>query len=139
MTGVFNVIIKNSDSQLLYTICVYIVQWVILCMIPLPPSVNPIECLSFYKAVVDNLKIRSSHHESWHTHKRDTSVCWICDLLEISTIMISEMERFISKSALDIDDQIHVSEGISEDEGESINAPEDYSDGGTSYNIPGDI
>ncbi len=98
-------------------------------MIPIPPDASPENTLIFYKAVVDNLKIRSSHHEAWHTHKRDTSVCWICDLLEVSTIMISEMERYISKSALDIDDQFHDSEVISEDEVEYAH---------TSPNYPGD-
>ncbi len=90
-------------------------------MIPIPPSTNIEEALFFYKAVVDNLKIRSMHHEAWHTHKRDTSVCWICDLLEVSTIMISEMERYISKSSLDIDEQFHDSEVISDIEEESVN------------------
>ncbi len=90
-------------------------------MIPIPPSTNPSEALSFYKAVVDNLKVRSGHHEAWHTHKRDTSVCWICDLIEISTIMISEMERYISKSALDIDEQFLDSEVISDSEEETVN------------------
>ncbi len=99
-------------------------------MIPIPPSSNQKDTLSFYRAVVDNLKIRSGHHESWHTHKRDTSVCWICDLLEVSTIMISEMERFISKSALDIDEQFHESEVLSDNEGDSVN--------GNLENRPGD-
>ncbi len=90
-------------------------------MIPIPPSTSPKESLSFYRAVIDNLKIRSGHHESWHTHKRDTSVCWICDLIEVSTIMITEMERFVSKSALDIDEQFHESEVISDSEEESVN------------------
>ncbi len=100
-------------------------------MIPIPPSTNLTEALSFYKAVVDNLKIRSGHHEAWHTHKRDTSVCWICDLLEVSTILISEMERFISKSALDIDEQFHDSEVFS-DEGDALV-------NGDNQNRPGDI
>ncbi len=90
-------------------------------MIPIPPSTNMVETLSFYKAVVDNLKIRSSHHEAWHTHKRDTSVCWICDLIEVSTIMISEMERYISKSALDIEDSFIDQKLISDSEEESVN------------------
>ncbi len=94
-------------------------------MIPIPPSMNQTETLSFYSAVVDNLKIRSGHHEAWHTHKRDTSVCWICDLLEVSTILINEMERFISKFALDIDDQFHDSEVISDSEEESLNVNEE--------------
>ncbi len=94
-------------------------------MIPIPPSTSSVECLSFYRAVVDNLRIRSGHHEAWHTHKRDTSVCWICDLLEVSTILINEMERFISKSALDIDEQFHDSEVISDREEENLNVQEE--------------
>ncbi len=93
-------------------------------MIPIPPSAKPIEALTFYRAICDNLKIRCMHHESWHTHKRDPSVCWICDYQEITVILINEMERFISKSALDIDDQLHESEGISEDE-ENYNTDEE--------------
>ncbi len=105
-------------------------------MIPIPPSTKPEEALSFYSAVVDNLKIRSMHHEAWHTHKRDSSVCWICDLIEVATIMITEMQRFISKSALDIDDQFHDSEVISDREEES-DMLEDLEDG-SHENIPGD-
>ncbi len=67
------------------------------------------------------------HHESWHTHKRDTSVCWICDYIEITTILVNEMERFISKSALDIDEQFLDSEGISEDEGVNFNKSDEPS------------
>ncbi len=104
-------------------------------MIPIPPSSNLKDTLVFYRAVVDNLKIRSGHHEAWHTHKRDTSVCWICDLLEVSTIMISELERYISKSALDIDEQFHDSEVDSDYEEEIVNA--DSSEVNTS-NRPGD-
>ncbi len=104
-------------------------------MIPIPPSSNLKDTLVFYRAVVDNLKIRSGHHEAWHTHKRDTSVCWICDLLEVSTIMISEMERYISKSALDIDEQFHDSEVDSDYEEEIVNADSSQD---SSSNRPGD-
>ncbi len=93
-------------------------------MIPIPPSTKPAEAIIFYRAICDNLKIRCMHHESWHTHKRDTSVCWICDYIEITTILVNEMERFISKSALDIDDQVLDSEVNSEDEVDNLN----YSD-----------
>ncbi len=76
-------------------------------MIPyLPKETNELEIPIFYRKIVENLVIRSSHHEAWHTHKRDTSVCWICDLVEVSNILISEVERFTSKSALDIDDML---------------------------------
>ncbi len=96
-------------------------------MIPIPPSAKPIEALNFYRAIADNLKIRCMHHESWHTHKRDPSVCWICDYQEVVVILINEMERFISKSTLDIDEQFHNSEVISDHE-ENLNYNEEVRD-----------
>ncbi len=106
-------------------------------MIPyLPKDTSDLDICPFYKQIVENLQIRSMHHEAWHTHKRDTSVCWICDLLEISKLLINEMERVISKSALDIDEQFHGSEVFS-DEGESVNA--EPSADSPVLNIPGDI
>ncbi len=84
-------------------------------MIPyLPQDTSDLEIPIFYRHVVENLTLRSSHHEAWHTHKRDTSVCWICDLVEVSNILITELERNISKSALDIDDRFLVQEVNSE-------------------------
>ncbi len=84
-------------------------------MIPyLPVETSAIEIPKFYSIIQENLVVRSAHHESWHTHKRDTSVCWICDLLELSKLLIGEMERFISKSALDLDDQFLAQELNSE-------------------------
>ncbi len=98
-------------------------------MIPyLSQETDPSNVPKFYRQIQENLVIRSMHHEAWHTHKRDSSVCWICDLIELSSICITEMERFISKSLLDIDDQFHDSEVISEEE--VI---------GNTENIPGDI
>ncbi len=98
-------------------------------MIPMiPQETSMLEVPKFYRQIVDNLKIRSGHHEAWHTHKRDTSVCWICDLVEISNICISELERFTSKSALDIEDSLKIQELISEDETVNYNVNEEVSD-----------
>jgi len=72
----------------------------------LPLDTSPLEIPKFYRQIVDNLEMRGGHHEAWHTHKRDTSVCWICDLIEVSKLLTSEIERFISKSALDLDEQL---------------------------------
>ncbi len=73
-------------------------------MIPyLPQDTNPMDIPAFYKQLADNLKSRGGHHENWHSHRRDPSVCWMCDSLELCTLVIQEMERFISKSALDIE------------------------------------
>ncbi len=80
-------------------------------MIPmLPQDTSPLEVPRFYQQIVDNLKMRGGHHEAWHSHKRDPSVCWMCDLIEVSTLCIQEMERFISKSALDIETELLVQE-----------------------------
>ncbi len=86
-------------------------------MIPyLPQDTSDLEMPKFYSSIVENLEIRSGHHEAWHTHKRDTSVCWICDLVEVSKLLITELERIISKSALDIDDHLLGLEVNSEDD-----------------------
>ncbi len=95
----------------------------------LPTDTSPLEVPAFYRQIVDNLKIRSGHHEAWHTHKRDTSVCWICDLVEISNLCLNELERFISKSALDIEDSLIVQEFNSEEDTVNYNKDEEKSDG----------
>ncbi len=105
-------------------------------MIPyLPQNTDVIEIPKFYKIIQENLVIRSMHHEAWHTHKRDSSVCWICDLLELSKLLINEIERNISKSLLDIDEQFHESEVFS-DEGGTVSA---HSSSDSWDNRPGDI
>ncbi len=95
-------------------------------MIPmLPQDTNMLDVPVFYRQIVDNLKIRSGHHEAWHTHKRDTSVCWICDLVEISNLCLNELERFISKSALDIEDSLKIQELISEEDKVNYNVDDE--------------
>ncbi len=99
-------------------------------MIPyLPQDTSDLEIPRFYKQIVDNLEIRSGHHEAWHTHKRDTSVCWICDLVEVSKILIRETERVISKSALDIEDSLIDQEISSEDDTVNYNKDEELVNG----------
>ncbi len=96
----------------------------------LPQDTNPIDVPAFYRQIVDNLKMRGGHHEAWHTHKRDTSVCWICDLIEVSNLCLSELERYISKSALDIEDSLIVQEFNSEVDTVNYNK-DDESDNGS--------
>ncbi len=99
-------------------------------MIPmLPQDTNQLDLTPFYRQIVENLEIRSGHHEAWHTHKRDTSVCWICDLVEVSKIILGEMERLISKSALDIEDSLIDQEFDSEDDSVNSNVNEETTDG----------
>ncbi len=87
-----------------------------------------LEVPAFYRQIVENLEMRSGHHEAWHTHKRDTSVCWICDLVEVSKICLQEMERYISKSALDIEDSLIDQEFNSEEETVNYNVDEESTD-----------
>ncbi len=88
-------------------------------MIPYLPKDTPDTSIpEFYQQVMDNLEMRCGHHETWFTHKKDPSVCWVCDLLELTKICVREMERYISKSALDIDEQFQESEKLAE---ESVN------------------
>ncbi len=89
-------------------------------MIPmLPQDSNPMDIPVFYQQIVDNLKMRGGHHEAWHSHKRDPSVCWMCDLIEVSTLVLGELERFISKSALDIETELIDQEVSSEEVNEN--------------------
>ncbi len=102
-------------------------------MIPyLPEGTSELEMPKFYDSIVSNLEIRSGHHEAWHTHKRDTSVCWICDLVEVSKLLVREMERYISKSALDIDDSFKDLELNSEEDKLNTAAIEEIYHGTTS-------
>ncbi len=104
-------------------------------MIPiLPTDISQLDLVAFYRQIVDNLEIRSGHHEAWHTHKRDTSVCWICDLVEVSKIILSEMERYISKSALDIEDSLIDQEFNSEEDTVISNVDEEEPNGDRSDN-----
>ncbi len=99
-------------------------------MIPiLPEDVSQLDVCKFYSQIVDNLEIRSGHHEVWHTHKRDSSVCWICDLVEVSKIILREMERYISKSALDIEDSLIDQEFSSEDDTVNYNKDDEIDNG----------
>ncbi len=105
-------------------------------MIPyLPTDTNPMDAIIFYKQIVDNLEIRSGHHEAWHTHKRDTSVCWICDLVEISKVILREMEMFISKSALDIEDSLIDQEIYSEDDEVNSNVNDEKINGSSEDSV----
>ncbi len=99
-------------------------------MIPiLPTDVSQLDVVKFYQQIVENLEMRAGHHEAWHTHKRDSSVCWICDLVEVSKIILREMERYISKSALDIEDSLIDQEFNSEVETVNYNSNEELENG----------
>ncbi len=99
-------------------------------MIPyLPIDTNPLDVPKFYQQIVDNLEVRSGHHEAWHSHKRDPSVCWMCDLVELSKLLIHEVERYISKSALDIETELLDQEINSEEDTVNSNSDDELING----------
>ncbi len=90
-------------------------------MIPYLPEGTPDASVpDFYKQILENLEMRCSHHETWHTHKKDPSVCWVCDLLELTKISVREMEAVISKSALDIMNEDLSSSNLAEESVQDI-------------------
>ncbi len=96
------------------------------------------DVIVFYKQIVENLEMRGGHHEAWHTHKRDTSVCWICDLIEVSKLILNEMDRYITKSALDIEDSLIDQEFNSEGETVNYNVDEESTNGSDEVSSSGD-
>ncbi len=94
-------------------------------MIPfLPLDTNPMDVPVFYRQIAENLEMRLGHHEGWHTHKRDPSVCPICDCIELSKLVIGEMERYISKSAVELSEQL-LSQDISSEGDKVISSSSD--------------
>lgn len=95
-------------------------------MIPsLPNSVSDEDSLDFYSKIAGNLSDQSSIHVNWHTHRGNPSVCWICDTNILISILLRELERVLSKSALDIRTD-NLSERESDSEIESEENGYDY-------------
>jgi len=73
-------------------------------MIPdLPPSVSDQERLDFYSTLCGNLSDQSSIHVNWHTHRQNPSTCWICDTQILMSKVLLLVDKFITKSSLDIE------------------------------------
>ncbi len=72
-------------------------------MIPdLPEGITKQSGLDFYSKLAGNLSDQSSVHVNWHTHRRNPSVCWICDLnILITKVLDLTVKTNISKSSLD--------------------------------------
>jgi len=88
-------------------------------MIPdLPPSVSDKERLSFYSTLWGNLSDQSSVHVNWHTHRQNPSVCWICDLFNLTSKVLDIAAKDNTKSTLDIKTG-YSSEDVSDSEIES--------------------
>ncbi len=84
-------------------------------MIPdLPEGISIDKVLDFYSKLAGNLQDQSSIHVNWFTHRRNPSVCWICDLNIITTKLIELSDKVLSKSTVDLETEL-----LSENETES--------------------
>ncbi len=71
-------------------------------MIPnLPEGVTPEDTLEFYNTLWSNLGDQSSVHVNWHTHRKNPSVCWICDMHNLVSKMLDVYDVLLSKSTVD--------------------------------------
>lgn len=73
-------------------------------MIPdLPKGMPTSEVCKFYRQYWGMLSDQSTIHTRWFTHSQNASVCWICDLSNLTSIVLDILESYLSKSTLDIE------------------------------------
>ncbi len=76
-------------------------------MIPeLPQGISAEAILKFYDTICANLSDQSTIHVNWFTHRRNPSVCWICDQQILITKVIGLCEQFITKSTVDLETEL---------------------------------
>ncbi len=93
-------------------------------MIPeLPSTCTDVERLVFYSDLLSNLEDQSTIHTSWHTHKKNPSVCWICDI-PICARKITHIVETLINAKSPLDSEIELSsddESDTESENEFFN------------------
>ncbi len=71
-------------------------------MIPdLPKGITRKDSLDFYSKIAGNLSDQSTHHINWHTHRKNPSVCWICDLNLLNSRLLAVQGLKYAKSTID--------------------------------------
>ncbi len=81
-------------------------------MIPdLPEGISDEKILDFYDKLAGNLQEQSSIHVNWFTHRRNPSVCWICDMNILMAKILEITGTDITKSTVDLETEL-----MSEDE-----------------------
>lgn len=71
-------------------------------MIPdLPKGVSPEDTLEFYSNLWSNLESQSTGHVYWHTHTKNPSTCWICDMYALVSKMMDLYDGLLTKSTVD--------------------------------------
>jgi len=73
-------------------------------MIPtLPDGTTDIVQLKFYDTLSGNLSDQSTIHKNWHTHRGNPSVCWICDMTTLLSMVLTLAFKINTKSTVDIE------------------------------------
>ncbi len=104
-------------------------------MIPdLPEGISIDKVLDFYSKLAGNLQDQSSIHVNWFTHRRNPSVCWICDLNIINAKLIALSDKFITKSTVDLETEL-LSENETDTEIENLNYDEEHEFNEPEYDI----
>ncbi len=81
-------------------------------MIPdLPEGISDVALLQFYDTISGNLSDQSTIHINWFTHRRNPSVCWICDKDILISKLLELCGKYITKSSVDLETEL-----MSEDE-----------------------
>jgi len=84
----------------------------VLLLIPdLPEGISDDALLTFYDTLSGNLSDQGTIHINWFTHRRNPSVCWICDQQILITKLLELCGTFITKSTVDLETEL-----MSEDE-----------------------
>ncbi len=101
-------------------------------MIPdLPEGISEDKVLEFYDKLAGNLQDQSTLHIHWFTHRRNPSVCWICDVMILNSKILALASRFITKSTVDLETELlSESETDTESEIEGIENSLNYNEEG---------
>ncbi len=76
-------------------------------MIPdLPEGIPDEKVLDFYDKLAGNLQDQSSIHVNWFTHRRNPSVCWICDMNILMAKILELTGTNITKSTVDLETEL---------------------------------
>ncbi len=76
-------------------------------MIPdLPEGISPDKVLEFYDKLASNLQDQGTIHVNWFTHRRNPSVCWICDLNILNTKILDLCQHLLPKSTVDLETEL---------------------------------
>ncbi len=96
-------------------------------MIPtLPDGMDSKAILMFYDTLSGNLADQATIHTNWHTHRGNPAVCWICDLITINSMILTEALGKYTKSTVDIE-----TDEVQDDTDSETEIEHDYVEGDT--------